>query len=96
VGATLSAEQYQIIKDAYRAEGVPLENAHITVNCFCHITDSKEDPAPERKSRRDKTAIATQPVACPHRVVSRPGAAHFAIRKRPSDCPVAAYPRRGG
>src|ERR1700730_17959323 len=42
-GAALLAEQYQIIKDAYRAEGVPLENAHITVNRFCHITDSKED-----------------------------------------------------
>jgi hypothetical protein len=42
-GAALLAEQYQIIKDAYRAEGVPLENAHITVNRFAHITDSKED-----------------------------------------------------
>jgi len=42
-GAALLAEQYQIIRDAYRAEGVPLENAHITVNRFCHITDSKED-----------------------------------------------------
>src|SRR5229473_7546930 len=42
-GAALLAEQYQIIKDAYRAEGVPLENAHITVNRFCHITDSKEE-----------------------------------------------------
>jgi predicted secreted protein len=30
-GAALLAEQYQIIKDAYRAEGVPLANAHITV-----------------------------------------------------------------
>src|SRR6516162_5086946 len=39
-GAALLAEQYQIIRDAYRAEGVPLENAHITVNRFCHITDS--------------------------------------------------------
>jgi alkanesulfonate monooxygenase SsuD/methylene tetrahydromethanopterin reductase-like flavin-dependent oxidoreductase (luciferase family) len=42
-GAALLAEQYQIIRDAYRAEGVPLENARITVNRFCHVTDSKED-----------------------------------------------------
>jgi alkanesulfonate monooxygenase SsuD/methylene tetrahydromethanopterin reductase-like flavin-dependent oxidoreductase (luciferase family) len=31
-GAPLLAEQYQIIKDAYRAEGVPLASAQITVN----------------------------------------------------------------
>src|SRR5260370_1669510 len=42
-GAALLAEQYQIIRDAYRAEGVPMENAHITVNRFCLITDSQED-----------------------------------------------------
>src|SRR5439155_21436843 len=42
-GAVLLAEQYQVIKDAYRAEGVPLENAHITVNRFAHMTDSKEE-----------------------------------------------------
>jgi hypothetical protein len=28
-GAALLAEQYQIIKDAYRAEGVPLANARV-------------------------------------------------------------------
>ena len=42
-GAALLAEQYQVIKDAYRAEGVPLDTAHITVNRFAHITDNKEE-----------------------------------------------------
>jgi alkanesulfonate monooxygenase SsuD/methylene tetrahydromethanopterin reductase-like flavin-dependent oxidoreductase (luciferase family) len=58
-GAALLAEQYQIIRDAYRAEGVPLENAHITVNRFCHITDSKEDGLRFAENARYQSRLAS-------------------------------------
>ena len=58
-GAALLAEQYQIIKDAYRAEGVPLANAHITVNRFCHITDSKEDGLRFAENARYQSRLAS-------------------------------------
>src|SRR6202008_988339 len=58
-GAALLAEQYQIIEDAYRAEGVPLENAHITVNRFCHITDSKEDGLRFAENARYQSRLAS-------------------------------------
>ena len=58
-GAALLAEQYQIIKDAYRAEGVPLENAHITVNRFCHITDSKEEGLRFAENARYQSRLAS-------------------------------------
>src|SRR4029077_20613936 len=41
-GAALLAEQYADIVAAFVAEGVPIERAHVTVNRFCHITNSKE------------------------------------------------------
>src|SRR5712675_97852 len=41
-GAQLLAEQYADIVAAFAAEGVPIERAHVTVNRFAHITDSKE------------------------------------------------------
>jgi len=58
-GAALLAEQYQIIKDAYQAEGVPLENAHITVNRFCHITDSKEEGLRFAENARYQSRLAS-------------------------------------
>jgi alkanesulfonate monooxygenase SsuD/methylene tetrahydromethanopterin reductase-like flavin-dependent oxidoreductase (luciferase family) len=58
-GAALLAEQYQIIKDAYRAEGVPLASAHITVNRFCHITDSKEDGLRFAENARYQSRLAS-------------------------------------
>jgi alkanesulfonate monooxygenase SsuD/methylene tetrahydromethanopterin reductase-like flavin-dependent oxidoreductase (luciferase family) len=58
-GAALLAEQYQIIKDAYRAEGVPLANAHITVNRFCHITNSKEDGLRFAENARYQSRLAS-------------------------------------
>jgi alkanesulfonate monooxygenase SsuD/methylene tetrahydromethanopterin reductase-like flavin-dependent oxidoreductase (luciferase family) len=58
-GAVLLAEQYQIIKDAYRAEGVPLAKAHITVNRFAHITDSKEDGLRFAENARYQTRLAS-------------------------------------
>ena len=57
--ARLLAEQYQIIKDAYHAEGVPLANAHITVNRFCHITDSKEDGLRFAENARYQSRLAS-------------------------------------
>src|ERR1700736_5649164 len=58
-GAALLDEQDQILKDAYRAEGVPLENAHITVNRFCHITDSKEDGLRFAENARYQSRLAS-------------------------------------
>ena len=58
-GAALLAEQYQIIRDAYRVEGVPLENAHITVNRFCHITDSKEEGLRFAENARYQSRLAS-------------------------------------
>ena len=58
-GAALLAEQYEIIKDAYRAEGVPLENAHNTVNRFCHITDTKEDGLRFAENARYQSRLAS-------------------------------------
>jgi alkanesulfonate monooxygenase SsuD/methylene tetrahydromethanopterin reductase-like flavin-dependent oxidoreductase (luciferase family) len=58
-GAALLADQYQIIKHAYRAEGVPLENAHITVNRFAHITDSREDGLRFAENARYQSRLAS-------------------------------------
>ena len=58
-GAALLAEQYQVIKDAFAAENVPLANAHITVNRFCHITDSKEDGLRFAENARYQTRLAS-------------------------------------
>jgi len=58
-GAAMLAEQYQVIKDAFAAEGVPLANAHITVNRFCHITDSKEDGLRFAENARYQSRLAS-------------------------------------
>src|SRR3984893_15373695 len=58
-GAALLAEQYQVIKDAFSAEGVPLANAHITVNRFCHITDSKEEGLRFAENARYQSRLAS-------------------------------------
>jgi alkanesulfonate monooxygenase SsuD/methylene tetrahydromethanopterin reductase-like flavin-dependent oxidoreductase (luciferase family) len=58
-GAGLLAEQYQIIKEAYQAEGVPLANAQITVNRFCHITGSKEDGLRFAEYARHQSRLAS-------------------------------------
>ena len=58
-GAALLAEQYQVIKDAFAAEGVPLANAHITVNRFCHITDSKEEGLRFAENARYQSRLAS-------------------------------------
>jgi alkanesulfonate monooxygenase SsuD/methylene tetrahydromethanopterin reductase-like flavin-dependent oxidoreductase (luciferase family) len=58
-GAALLAEQYQVIKDAFAAEGVPLANAHITVNRFCYITDSKEEGLRFAENARYQSRLAS-------------------------------------
>jgi hypothetical protein len=58
-GAALLAEQYQVIKDAYRAEGVPLDTAHITVNRFAHITNSKEEGLRFAENARYQSRVAS-------------------------------------
>ena len=52
-------EQYQIIKNDYRAEGVPPENAHIILNRFAHITDSKEDGLRFAENARYQSRLAS-------------------------------------
>jgi len=58
-GAALLAEQYAVIKSAFEAEKVPLANAHITVNRFCHITDSKEEGLRFAENARYQTRLAS-------------------------------------
>jgi len=58
-GAALLAEQYQVIKDAFAAEGVPLANAHITVNRFRHITHSKEHGLRFAENARYQSRLAS-------------------------------------
>ena len=58
-GAALLAEQYQVIKDAFAAERVPLANAYITVNRFCHITDSKEEGLRFAENARYQSRLAS-------------------------------------
>src|SRR5437773_610629 len=58
-GAKLLAEQYEVIKGAFAAEGAPLANAHITVNRFCHITDSKEEGRRFAENARYQSRLAS-------------------------------------
>jgi alkanesulfonate monooxygenase SsuD/methylene tetrahydromethanopterin reductase-like flavin-dependent oxidoreductase (luciferase family) len=48
-----------VIKDAFAAENVPLANAHITVNRFCHITDSKEEGLRFAENARYQSRLAS-------------------------------------
>jgi hypothetical protein len=50
-----------VIKAAFEAEKVPLGNAHITVNRFCHITDSKEEALRFAENARYQTRLASIP-----------------------------------
>jgi alkanesulfonate monooxygenase SsuD/methylene tetrahydromethanopterin reductase-like flavin-dependent oxidoreductase (luciferase family) len=58
-GAALLAEQYADIVAAFEAEGAPLSRAHITVNRFCHITDSKEDGLRFAENARYQSRLAS-------------------------------------
>jgi alkanesulfonate monooxygenase SsuD/methylene tetrahydromethanopterin reductase-like flavin-dependent oxidoreductase (luciferase family) len=58
-GAKLLAEQYADIAAAFAAEKAPLSNAHITVNRFCHITDSKEEGLRFAENARYQSRLAS-------------------------------------
>ena len=58
-GAKLLAEQYADIVAAFAAEKKPLANAHITVNRFCHITDSKEEGLRFAENARYQSRLAS-------------------------------------
>ncbi len=58
-GAALLAEQYADIVAAFAAEGKPLSGAHITVNRFAHVTDSKEDGLRFAENARYQTRLAS-------------------------------------
>lgn len=58
-GPALLAEQYQVMKDAFAAEKVPLANAHITLNRFCHITGNREEGLRFAENARYQTRLAS-------------------------------------
>jgi len=58
-GAELLAEQYADIVASFEAEKKPLAAARITVNRFCHITDSKEDALRFAENARYQTRLAS-------------------------------------
>jgi alkanesulfonate monooxygenase SsuD/methylene tetrahydromethanopterin reductase-like flavin-dependent oxidoreductase (luciferase family) len=58
-GAKLLAEQYADIAAAFTAEKVPLADAHITVNRFCHITGSREEGMRFAENARYQSRLAS-------------------------------------
>jgi alkanesulfonate monooxygenase SsuD/methylene tetrahydromethanopterin reductase-like flavin-dependent oxidoreductase (luciferase family) len=58
-GVKLLAEQYADIEAAFAAEKMPLANAHITVNRFCHITNSKEEGLRFAENARYQSRLAS-------------------------------------
>jgi alkanesulfonate monooxygenase SsuD/methylene tetrahydromethanopterin reductase-like flavin-dependent oxidoreductase (luciferase family) len=58
-GAEILTEQRQTIEAAYRAEGVPVERAHITVNRFAHITNSHEEGLRFAENARYQSRLAS-------------------------------------
>jgi len=58
-GAQLLAKQYADIVAAFAAEGVPIERAHVTVNRFAHITDSKEEGLRFAENARYQSRLAS-------------------------------------
>ena len=58
-GLKLLAEQYADIIAAFAAENVPLSRAHITLNRFAHITDSREEGMRFAENARYQTRLAS-------------------------------------
>jgi alkanesulfonate monooxygenase SsuD/methylene tetrahydromethanopterin reductase-like flavin-dependent oxidoreductase (luciferase family) len=58
-GAKLLAEQYADVVSAYAAENVPLSKAHLTVNRFAHITNSREEGVRFAENARYQTRLAS-------------------------------------
>ena len=58
-GVRSLAEQYADIVAAFAAENVPLSRAHITLNRFAHITDSREDGMRFAENARYQSRLAS-------------------------------------
>jgi alkanesulfonate monooxygenase SsuD/methylene tetrahydromethanopterin reductase-like flavin-dependent oxidoreductase (luciferase family) len=58
-GPKFLAEQYADIAAAFASESVPLSQAHITVNRFAHVTDSREDGMRFAENARYQTRLAS-------------------------------------
>src|SRR3989440_1193231 len=58
-GTRLLAEQYADIVAAFAAENAHVSRAHITVNRFAHITDSREDGLRFAENARYQTRLAS-------------------------------------
>jgi alkanesulfonate monooxygenase SsuD/methylene tetrahydromethanopterin reductase-like flavin-dependent oxidoreductase (luciferase family) len=58
-GVKLLAEQYGDIATAFAAENAPLSRAHITLNRFAHITDSREEGMRFAENARYQTRLAS-------------------------------------
>ena len=58
-GTKLLAEQYADIAAAFAAEHVPVSRAHVTLNRFAHITDSREEGMRFAENARYQTRLAS-------------------------------------
>ena len=58
-GIDLLKEQYEDIVAAFEEEKVPLERAHITLNRFAHITNSREEGMRFAENARYQTRLAS-------------------------------------
>ena len=58
-GTRLLAEQYADIVAAFDAERVPVSRAHVTLNRFAHITDSREEGMRFAENARYQTRLAS-------------------------------------
>jgi len=58
-GTELLAQQYADIEAAFAAENVPLSHAHITLNRFAHITDSRDEGMRFAENARYQSRLAS-------------------------------------
>jgi alkanesulfonate monooxygenase SsuD/methylene tetrahydromethanopterin reductase-like flavin-dependent oxidoreductase (luciferase family) len=58
-GPAFLAEQYADVVAAFAAEGVPLSRAHVTLNRFAHITESREEGMRFAENARYQTRLAS-------------------------------------
>src|SRR5499433_487709 len=58
-GVKLLAEQYADIVAAFAAENVPVSRAHVTINRFAHITDSRAEGMRFAENARYQTRLAS-------------------------------------
>jgi len=58
-GAALLAEQYADIVAAFAAEKAPVSRAHVTINRFAHITNSREEGMRFAENARYQTRLAS-------------------------------------